>query len=146
MRRFVPIALLALLGAAVLAGPSSAGLFDQHFTVLAKFKDTREINPGGFAIKLALLDEFDKSDKVGKAHVRCEFRGAKRKLRCKLLAALNGEVGGSGDIWAEGNFGHGDHSLLVVDGSGDFAGAAGKAIFHRHQGRRLEKLHFDLVR
>jgi hypothetical protein len=143
MRRFVPALLVGTIAAMALATTSSGAGFDRHFTVIAKesgFEETRD----GFRLKFKMLDEFDHSDKVGRAKARC--REGRRKLRCHALLHFNGEVGGRGDLVIKGNFGRGDNSALVTNGSGEFDGVAGKLITHPQPGQRKEKWHFDLVR
>jgi hypothetical protein len=143
MRRFVLVGLIALLAGAVLVGTSSGASFDRHFTVVAKetaFKETEE----ALRVRFKLLDEFDRSDKVGKAKVRC--RPGRRKARCRGLFHFNGEVGGRGDLIVKGNFAPRDNNFLVVNGTGEFDGVAGKMIRHPEPGNRKDRLHFDLVR
>jgi hypothetical protein len=49
-------------------------------------------------------------------------------------------------LLVKGNEGRGDNTFLVVNGSGDFDGVAGKMIIHPEPGRRKDRFHFDLVR
>jgi hypothetical protein len=143
MRTFALAALVGMIAAMALATTTSGAGFDRHFTVVAKetaFKETEE----ALRVRFKLLDEFDHSDKVGRAKVRC--RGGRRKARCRGPFHFNGEVGGSGDLFVKGNFGRGDNTFNVVDGTGDFAGVVGKMIRHPEPGRRKDRLHFDLVR
>jgi hypothetical protein len=141
MRRFVPALLVGMIAAMALATTTSGASFDRHFAVVAKdtaFKETEE----GFRLRFKMLEEHDRSDKVGRARARCRTG---RKVRCRALLHFNGEVGGRGDLIVKGNLGRGDNNLLVVNGTGDFDGVAGKMIIHSGP-RNKDKWHFDLVR
>jgi hypothetical protein len=143
MHRFGLAVLVGVIAAMAFATTSSSAGLDRHFAVIAKGVSFEEIRDG-FRVRFKLLDEFDRSDKVGTARARC--REGRRKVRCHAPMHFNGEVGGRGDLIVEGNFGRGDQSFLVVNGSGDFDGVAGKMITHPLPGRNKEKWHFDLVR
>jgi hypothetical protein len=142
MRRFALASLVAVMAGVAMAATTSGASFDRHFTVISKFVSGEE-RRGAFHFKLRLLDELDHSDKVGNARARCNQE--RRKIRCRVLVHLNGEVGGRGDLVVKGNEGRGDNTFLVVNGSGDFDGVAGKMTIHPEPGAK-DRFHFDLVR
>ena len=136
MRKFILAAALAVLGAAVFA--TSASAFDHHFTVLAIQKSSHRAGPNGFVAKHKLLDPNNRSSKVGRDRVKCRDKG--RGLKCHALFHLNGRIGGIGHIRVRGDLERGDHHLVVIGGTRQFNGVAGKLTVHGN------RLHFDLVR
>ena len=142
MRKFVLAGVIATLGVAMLAIPASAS-FDRHFSVIGKQVSGGPVGEHAFRFKDKLLQPHNRDNRVGRDQGIC--REAKRKLRCRAVVHLNGEIGGFGDIRVSGNIGRGDNKLNVVGGTGDFNGVAGKMLLH-NLSRRADKLHFDLVR
>jgi hypothetical protein len=143
MRKFIVVGVIATLGATLLAVPASAS-FDHHFTVISKetsFRDT----PNGFRFKDKLFNPRNRSDRVGRDRGECEFRRRGRRVRCHAVIHLNGDIGGFGNIKVRGGFTRNDNRLEVVGGTDDFNGVAGKMLLHE-RGRKVDKLHFDLVR
>ena len=142
MRRFA-LAVLGSIAAMAVATTTAGASFDPHFTVITTFISGEERN-GAFHFKFRVLDELDHSDTVGNGTGRCRQH---KKIRCRAELHLNGEVGGRGDLVVKGNEGGGgDTSFLVVDGSGDFGGVAGKMVIQPEPGDRENRFHFDLVR
>ena len=143
MRRFMLAAALAALGAAVLASPAFA--FDHHFTVLDKQTFFKQVSQHKFRFKDRLLDPDNRHNKVGRDRFTC--RSKHHKLKCHGLVHLNGKIGGFGDIRVRGDVEAGDHHLVVLGGSGQFDGVAGKVTFSASPKPGISrKLHFDLVR
>jgi hypothetical protein len=132
-----------MFGVAALATPASAS-FDHHFSVLSKStSQSRNGNVSRFRDKL--LDPRNRDNRVGSDRGRCEFRQRAQKLVCRAVVRLNGEIGGNGHIRIRGDLEPHDNRLNVVGGDGDFDGAAGKVLLH-DVNRRVDRLHFDLVR
>jgi hypothetical protein len=143
MRKFTVVAVLSALGVAALAIPASAS-FDHHFSVLSKTTSQhRDGNTLRFRDKL--LDPRNRDNRVGADRGRCTFRERARKLICRAVVRLNGEIGGNGHIRVRGDLERHDNRLNVVGGDGDFDGVAGKLLLHTVN-RRIDRLHFDLVR
>jgi hypothetical protein len=138
MRRYVPLALAAVLALAVFASPASARI-DHHFTVISN-QISQHRTEDGFKFREQLFQIDNPANQVGNDRVHCRVHERNHKLRCKALIHLNGEVGGLGFLRVNGNIGRGDQRLNVLSGTGDFAGVAGKVVPHRNH------LHFDLVR
>ncbi|HEX3262772.1 MAG TPA: hypothetical protein VHR37_03840 [Solirubrobacterales bacterium] len=136
MRKFILGAAIAALATAVLASPAAA--FDRHFTVLANQKSSHRAGSNAFVAKHKLLDPNNRGSKVGRDRVKCRDKG--RGLKCHALFHLNGRIGGKGHIRVKGDLQRGDHHLVVIGGTRQFNGVAGKLTVH---GIRL---HFDLVR
>jgi hypothetical protein len=143
MRKFVVTGVLAALGVGLLATPAS-GSFDHHFSVIAKQTSGHE-GHNGFRFQDKLLDPRNRHDKVGRDWGQCTFRPKARKLKCRALIHLNGELGGFGNIGVSGNLGRHDNRVNVVGGTHDFNGVAGKMLLHHLHGN-TDRLHFDLVR
>ena len=143
MRKFILAAAIAALGAAVLAAPAVA--FDHHFTVLAKQKSSQRAGHT-FVFKDKLLDPNNRSSRVGRGRGKCRFKPQGRKVKCRALVRLNGKIGGIGRIRVRGDLQRGDNHLVVDGGSRQFNGVAGKVTIHNTKNRRIDKLHFDLVR
>ena len=140
-----------LLGAAALALaafalPSSASAsFDPEFSVLSKDVRFHEI-PNGFVGRTVLLNPANQANQVGHGKVRCVLIERSDKARCRALYHFDGSIGGFGDLLVKGNVLRGDHTLNVVDGSGDFSGAiTGKAFIH-NLARSKNQIDFHLTR
>ena len=133
----------AVLGAALLA--TSASAFDHHFTVLEKQKSGHRVGQNAFRFKNELLDPHDRHNRVGRARVKCRFNPRKRKVKCHAVVHLNGEIGGLGDIRVSGDLDGGPDHLVVLGGTRQFDGVAGK-VTGRSINRRIGSQHFDLVR
>jgi hypothetical protein len=140
MRKFMLAAALAALGAAVVASPAFA--FDHHFSVLGKGKSFDRISPHVFVFREKLLDPNNRSNKVGRDRAKC--RAKPRKIKCRVKYHLNGKIGGFGDIQVRGDLDPGPDHLVVLGGSDDFNGVAGKVIVRTPKGPT--RIHFDLVR
>jgi hypothetical protein len=141
MRKFILVGVLAVLGAALLA--TSASAFDHHFTVLAKQKSGHRAGQNAFVFKDKLLDPHNRSDKVGRLRGKCRFKSQNRKIKCHVLVRLNGEMG---KIRVRGDLDRGPDHLVVLGGSRQFDGVAGKVTRHATKNKRIDKLHFDLIR
>jgi hypothetical protein len=138
--------LVALCSAALaIALPASAGAsFDHHFSVVSRDLRFHEI-PGGFIGHTELVDPDNFAARVGKGKIKCLFNERNRKARCRVALHLDGTIGGFGDLLLKGNVGRGESTVLVVNGSGDFAGAVGKAFIHDPE-ESDNLIDFDLVR
>jgi hypothetical protein len=143
MRKFMLAAVLAVLGAAVLATPASA--FDHHFTVVAKPRSSHGVGHNAFVFKDRLFDPHNRHDKVGRDRGKCRSKHG-NKLKCHLRVHLNGEIGGFGDIRVKGDLDSGPDHLVVTGGSDDFDGVAGKLTVHNTKKEDVLKYRFDLVR
>ena len=143
MRKFVVTGVLAALGVALLAIPASAS-FDHHFSVIGK-QTSGHGTADGFRFKDKLLDPRNRHDQVGRDWGQCKFRPQARKLKCRVLIHLNGEIGGFGNIGASGNLGRHDDRVNVVGGTHDFNGVAGKMLIQHLHGN-TDRLRFALVR
>ena len=141
MRRLVPVGVAAVAALVVLALPASAS-FDRHFSVISKETSSHQSGDSStFRFTDQLFATFNPDDQVGRDQGHCTRSRGGHKFKCHALAHLNGEVGGFGFIYVNGNFGRGDRRLNVVGGTDDFDGVAGKLVL-----RRGNRLHFDLVR
>ena len=143
MRKFVLAGVIATLGVAMLAIPASAS-FDRHFSVIGKQVSGGPVGENAFRFKDKLLQPHNRDNRVGRLEGICR-EAPHRKLRCRAVVHLNGEIGGFGDLRVRGNIGRRDNRLNVVGGTGDFNGVGGKVLLH-NVSRRADKLHFDLVR
>ena len=143
MRKFVLAGVIATLGVAMFAIPASAS-FDRHFSVIEKQVSGGPVGEHAFRFKNKLVQPHNRDNRVGSDQGICR-EAPHRKLRCRAVVHLNGEIGGFGDIRVRGNIGRGDNRLNVVGGTGDFNGVAGKVLLHGLS-PRADKLHFDLVR
>ena len=101
-----------------------------------------------FRFQEKLLNVRDRSDKVGRDWVDCRFKPNIRKLRCRAVAHLNGEIGGFGNIRVSGDIRppHGNRRLNVVGGTHDFNGVAGKLLVHSLHAKNTSRLEFVLTR
>jgi hypothetical protein len=144
MRKFILAAALAVLGAAVFA--TSASAIDHHFTVLGKQKSGQRVGHNAFRFKDKLLDPHNRHDKVGRDRGKCRFNPQNRKIKCHVTVHLNGEIGGLGNMRVRGDLDRGPDHLVVLGGTRQFDGVAGKVTRHATKNRRIDKLHFDLVR
>jgi hypothetical protein len=143
MRKFIVAGVVAALGAGLLAIPASAS-FQRHFSVISKTTSQHRVSHNKFRFKDVLLDPLNHQDRVGRDKGVCKFTPHHR-LRCRAIARLNGQIGGTGKLAVNGNFGPGDRRLNVVGGTRDFNGVAGKMTLHSLT-RRADLIHFDLVR
>jgi hypothetical protein len=140
MRKFMLAAALAALGAAVVASPAFA--FDHHFSVLGKAKSFHRAGQNAFVFTEKLLDPNNRRNKVGRDRGKC--RAKPRKIKCHVKFHLNGKIGGFGDIRVRGDLDPGPDHLVVLGGSDDFDGVAGKVTVRTPKGPT--RIHFDLVR
>ena len=126
--------LAALVGAAIaalaIALPSTAGAFVDHFSVISQDVQSHQTQ-NAFVFRSVLLNPANTANRVGRGKGKCKFKPGHRKFHCAVAFHLDGTIGGFGDLLFRGNLGHGDHTLNVVDGDGDFSGAiSGKAFIH----------------
>ncbi len=145
MRRYVLAISVALVAVLALPSAAAAAAFDHHFKVVSE-QIAGEGNDNTFRFTDALLNPFNLSQRVGRDRGKCTFNRETRKARCKVVAHLDGTIGGYGNLLVKGNIGRDDNTLLVVNGTGDFNGVTGKVTLHHYPGRRFDKLHIDLVR
>ena len=138
MRRLVPVAVLAIVAAALIVAPAGARI-DHHFSVFTK-QYAQHRTSDGFKFREQLFASFNPNDQVGNDRVRCRIKQQNHKFKCRAIVHLNGEEAGEGFLFVNGNVAGPDHRLNVTGGTGDFSGAAGKVITKGHH------LHFDLVR
>jgi hypothetical protein len=136
-------AALAALLMVILPGTAAAS-FDRHFTVLTHYVASRE-TPNGFTFGAVLHNPVNPANRVGSAHARCRVDQG-RKPRCRILFHFDGSIGGFGDLLVKGNFSHGDQTLTVVDGDGDFGGRIAGKVVARTVRENLDRMHFDLTR
>ena len=141
MRKFIVAAAVAAVGSGLIAAPASA--FDHHFSVLTKEIAFHRVGEHAFRFRDRLYDPDNRHDRVGRDRARCR-ETSHRSIRCHAVVFLNGEIGGDGKIKLAGDLGRRDNRVNVVGGTGDFDGVAGKMVLRSR--RRLDKLHFDLVR
>jgi hypothetical protein len=123
--------LVAVIAAAAIAAPSSAGgSFATHFSVIAKVVRVHGTDTA-FSFRDVLFNPANRDNVVGHDHGRCKAaRGGKN--HCVIVTHLDGSIGGFGDLLLRGNIARGDKTLKVVDGNGDFSGAvSGKAVIER---------------
>jgi hypothetical protein len=114
---------IAGLAAALAIGLSAnAGASSDHFSVISTQVGMHR-TADGFRFSFDLLNPANRSNNVGYGRGVC--RDDQPKVTCKLYIHLDGSIGGFGDVFAEGNLGHGDHTLNLVDGGGDFSGRIG---------------------
>jgi len=145
VRRVVSV-VAAVAMVVALALPVSAGAsFDRHFSVISHDVNGHR-TPSGFAFGIQLWNPTNTSNRVGHGHGRCKGGPNRTKAHCRVVIHLDGSIGGFGDLVLRGNFGHGDHTITVVDGDGDFGGGiAGKARVESISPRD-DLVHFDLTR
>ncbi|HEX3262788.1 MAG TPA: hypothetical protein VHR37_03925 [Solirubrobacterales bacterium] len=144
MRKLILAAALASIGALVVASPAFA--IDHHFTVLSKQKSGHRVGQNAFRFKDKLLDPHNRHDRVGRDRGKCRFKPHNRKVKCHATVHLNGEIGGFGNMRVRGDLDRGPDHLVVLGGSRQFDGVAGKVTIHSTRNRKIDKLHFDLVR
>jgi hypothetical protein len=144
LRKLILTGTLAALTSVLLVVPAS-GWFDSHFTVLAKQTSGKGVGHTKFGFRERLVNPVNRDDKVGRDWGECRLRPKSHKVRCRVLAHLNGDIGGFGNLRIAGNLGNGDHRVSVVGGTHDFNGVAGKVIVHSPNSRTT-KLRFALVR
>jgi hypothetical protein len=139
MSRFVPAAIVAVIAVAALAVPASAS-FDRHFSVITNTTSSHRTS-NGFRFTDQFFATFNPNDQVGRDQGHCRETSGK-KLKCRVTAHFNGEVGGFGFLRVNGNLGPHDNRLNIVGGTDDFAGVAGKAVLGGAHGNRI---HIDLI-
>ena len=139
MRRLLITGVVTAATFAAVVIPASAS-FDSHFAVILDTVQAHRTDDG-FRFREHLFQIDNRSNRVGRDNGGCAQR-PHRKIKCKVLVHLNGEVGGFGDLRVSGNLGPGDNRLNVTGGTGDFAGVAGKVVLSGPRGRRLT---FSLV-
>jgi hypothetical protein len=127
MRKFMLAGVFAALAVVLLAVSASAS-FDRHFSVIARTTSVQRVGEHAFRFKDKLFQVQNRHNRVGRAHGRCR-EISRRKVRCRGVVHLNGEVGGFGDILVNGDRGPHDRRANVVGGTGDFNGVAGKLLF-----------------
>ena len=139
MRKFILSAVLAALGAALLA--SSASAFEHHFVVKMHYTSSHSTGHGGFVRKDRLVNFYHHQIRVGRDRWKCHaVKGQPGHLECKGLIHLNGVKGGKGYIRVRGDIHHDDSRLEVLGGTRQFDGVAGKVTW------KGVRLYFDLVR
>jgi hypothetical protein len=151
MRKLITV---AALGLALVAIPASASFdrhasaplpFDPHFSVFEKgvFHET----PDGFRFKGKLFDRHNRDDRVGRDRGQVKIEENRPVGHVRGVFHLNGEIGGRGTIKYRGNIRRNDNRLIVVGGTGDFNGVAGKLVFHNVNRIGSKTVNeFDLVR
>ncbi len=141
MRKFIVAGVLAALGVALLAIPASAS-FDHHFSVLSRTTSQHQ-NGNKYRFTDKLLDPRNPHDRVGQDHGVCKL--GHRRVTCRAVIHLNGEIGGFGNISVSGDLEPRDDRLNVTGGTRDFDAVAGKLLIHTLS-RRTDRLHLDLTR
>jgi hypothetical protein len=147
LRKLIGALAAAALAVTLTAIPASA-TFDTHFSVIAKQTLSHRVSREEFRFQDKLVDPRDRDDKVGRTWVDCKFKPQLRKVRCRALARLNGQIGGFGSIRVSGDIRppHGNRRLNVVSGTHDFTGVAGKVIVRSLHHRNTSRLVFALTR
>ena len=149
MRKLIVAATLVFAPVAIPGSASSdphasgALPFDPHFRVFEKsvFHET----PDGFRFKGKLFDRFNHDDRVGRDRGRSKIGDNVGHVHGVIH--LNGEIGGRGDLKYRGDVERGDNRLVIVGGTGDFNGVAGKVVFHEKDRLGTKTVNeFDLVR
>ena len=139
MRKLILAALLAALGAALLA--TSASAFEHHFVVKMHYLSSQATGHGGFVRKDKLVNFYHHQIRVGRDRWKCQVvKGHTGHLGCKGLIHRNAEKGGPGSIRVRGDIHHNDSRLDVLGGTRQFDGVAGKVTW------KGVRLYFDLVR
>ena len=103
MRKFVLASVIATLGVAMLAIPASAS-FDGHFNVIEKRVSGEPVGEHAFRFKNKLVQPHNRDNRVGSDQGICR-EAPHRKLRCRAVVHLNGEIGGFGDLRVRGDSG-----------------------------------------
>ena len=108
---------VAGLAAALAIGLSSGtAAASDDFSVISR-QVGKHKTADGFRFSFDLLNPANLDNNVGYGRGVC--RDEEPKLACKLYIHLDGSIGDFGDRLAEGNLGHGDHTLNLVE---DFSG------------------------
>jgi hypothetical protein len=128
MRRFILVAVVAALGAALLA--TSAFAFDPHFYAHQKYRSGHDIGQNAFVRQDKLKDPHNRRVRVGRDRWRCRAKDKGARLKCRALIHLNGRIGGKGYIRVKGDVQHGDKYLNVVGGTRQFNGVMGKVFWN----------------
>ncbi len=145
MRKFIGALSVVALAVGLTAAPATA-TFDTHFSVIAKQTSSHK-GRDEVRFKETLFNPRDRDDKVGRDWVHCKFKPNIKKLRCRAVAHLNGEIGGFGNIRVSGDIRPPrDNRLNVVGGTHDFNGVAGKLLVRSLHQKHTSRLHFALTR
>jgi hypothetical protein len=128
MRSFILVAVVAALGAALLA--TSAVAFDHHFYAHEKYRSGHNIGQNAFVRQDKLKDPHNRLVRVGRDRWQCRAKEHPYRLKCRLLVHLNGRIGGKGYIRAKGTFFHKDKYIRVIGGSRQFNGVRGKVFWN----------------
>ena len=119
--RRVGVLVAVVAAMAVIAAPAQAQ--SSHFKVVGEAIGGHP-TANGFTVREALFNPANLFNRVGNLKAKCKTTG---KFRCLARFHFDGSIGGFGDLWVRGNFGGGDTTLNVVDGTGTFTGkVAGK--------------------
>ena len=100
MRRLLITGVVTAATFAAVVIPASAS-FDPHFAVILDTVQAHRTDDG-FRFKEHLFQIDNRSNRVGRDKGGCAER-AHRKIKCKVLVHLNGEIGGFGDLRVSGN-------------------------------------------
>jgi hypothetical protein len=128
MRRFILVAVVAALGAALLA--TSAFAFDHHFYVHQKYRSGHDMGQNVFVSQHKLKDPHNRTIRVGRDRWQCRAKEHPYRLKCRALIHLNGRIGGKGYIRAKGTFFHKDKYIRVIGGTRQFNGVRGKVFWN----------------
>ncbi len=139
----IGVGAVAVLAIALPAG--SGASFATHFSVVSEDQRGHETE-NGFVFRTFLFNPANLNNRVGSSKARCVFIERSRKARCKVLFHFDGSIGGFGDLLVKGNNGRGDHTMNVVDGSGDFSGAVTGKMFIHNLGQPVNQIDFALTR
>jgi hypothetical protein len=115
--RLAAVSVAALAAGLAIGLSSNAGAASDEFSVIST-QVGKHKTADGFRFSFDLLNPDNRSNNVGYGRGVC--REEEPKITCKLYIHLDGSIGPFGDLFAEGNLGHGDHTLNLVDG--DFSG------------------------
>ena len=144
MRKLILAAAIASLGAAVVASRPLRSITTSPCSAsrsrVIEWATTR------FRFKDKLLDPHNRHNKVGRDRGKCRFKPQNRKVKCRAIVHLNGESAVLGNMRVRGDLDRGPDHLVVLGGTRQFDGVAGKLTIHSTSNRRIDKLHFDLVR
>jgi hypothetical protein len=120
-RKVRRLGVLVAVGAvlAMVVAPADAKRSGTHFDVVGEVIRQGETD-GQFRFREALFNPLNLNNRVGWMKGRCRLAN---KTRCRAVFHFDGSIGGFGDLWVRGNFGGGDSTGNVVDGTGTFTGA-----------------------
>jgi hypothetical protein len=128
MRRFILLAVVAALGVALLA--TSAFAFDHNFYAYENFRSGHDVGQNVFVRQDTLKRPHPRDVRVGRDRWQCRAKQHPYRLKCRLLAHLNGRIGGKGYIRAKGTFFHKDKYIRVIGGTRQFNGVRGKVFWN----------------